>query len=170
MSESHFERRASNTKRLHLTRAKSAVRITRLLFEIPICAFVTGGSSEIRRKIFRKSTKMEPKSMENRCDYRWKIAKIAPRSAQEAPGVPWGDCFATQCTNFAVKVAPPSCQKFMKNGCRKRDGKRMPKWWKMTPKSIQKWNANLIKCWSQKTFKIDPNLNNNASKHRRCFR
>ena len=46
---------------------RRAVRITRLLFEIPICAFVTGGSSEIRRKIFRKSTKMEPKSMENRC-------------------------------------------------------------------------------------------------------
>ena len=46
---------------------RRAVRITRLLFEIPICAFVTGGSSEIRRKIFRKSTKMEPKSIENRC-------------------------------------------------------------------------------------------------------
>ena len=47
---------------------RRAVRITRLLFGIPICAFVTGGSSEIRRKIFRKSTKMKPKSMENRCN------------------------------------------------------------------------------------------------------
>ena len=58
-----------------------------------------------------KQHKMQPesiqKSMKNRCDYHRKVAKIAPGVGLGAPRLPQGDCFARQCTNLAVEVAPP---------------------------------------------------------------
>ena len=65
MSESYFERCANEVSTNQEPRR--TVRITRLLFEIPILCLRRRQLEKIRREILRISTKTEPKSTKNRC-------------------------------------------------------------------------------------------------------